>query len=1118
MDQTITITPAGADKVQIDFTTFTFASDAGDLLYVFDGPTTMSPQITSSPFLYNNPPPSSFTSTGTSVTIKLVTNAGTNAAGFKIDWKAKWNAGQAKVTPQLKSTRIIVMTKTDANGLTAPSAITSADAVWDMNNTQPLDASTIKYPASSDPKFYSESWYTTNKTSIDAVTLKSVVFTQDYSLARKYYNNKNIEIAGTTKGRWPNKVHDAVTVVPGMYSSSGKLTLNEIISYEYKFQKIQPSVKFDYNYSVANDNPDYNPKATDYWGFYKSDITDSAYTGYTTSTSKDFTDAWSMRKITTPLGGTIEMEYESDSYEKTFSESGGFKGPSRIYMLRSVSGVSTSTLGTDWNIVLEDDVSDFWDLINSPPSGTTRLVYVPFTTIADDSCWNNTDECKIWGSGTVTQSPKRVTGLTGSNHYTRNFTSNPTDWTQESTPNTFYSTGVSPPCGTRHLVYTGNGYINFDIPSGNSVYGGGIRVKKITTKNNSTEGYVTEYTYSVGVTPAEADRFGKPAQRKDTYDGTLTYIKLRPYEGDPHRMSPGVGYTKVTVKNLGRSNTANGSVTTTYITSETTDNFKVRKKLSITVSSEYTGTNPCSDLSYNDTSYVVEVVDKYSGMWGKPSIVEVADVNGNLLSVTRNEYANPLQGSIVENYDFVRKRGPGCNCNPGCNCTCTQNHHIICIKRNYPVVLSKQTVYSKGISATTEYVRFDEITGVPISVRSTGPNKSTVVDKNVHAFRISDFSSMGPKSVNSSNKNMTGPFASNRVTVDSTITTVSDFGSYSVSTFGAIYDVRKYSITNSQFEFAPCTLDYRPLRSYIWQGNSSSLSTYGLFKNTDFVAFDWDLSSVDAKWKFVSQVTLFDSLGAVLETKGINSRYSAVRYTKIFHQPVAQISNSNYPSFTFSSFEDRVNTTGSVYHYEGEVKENSGVQTDSSSTVAPHSGKKVIKLASAGTGPSYSVKYNNTYPEKGLTAGRKYRAAVWVYNSSASTVKLTLTLTGQSTKAMAANDAAAITVGSWKLLWFDYDVPSSLSNNDELKIYVENTSGADVYFDDMRLQCADAVMSCNVYHNKTGWLIGTLGNDHFATIYKHDAGGRIVEVWQEIEGVGLKKIKKNTYNFGRGLN
>lgn len=1114
-DDTIHIIPTGADKIQLDFSTFTFASDVGDMLYVYDGPSTSSTQMSGSPFKYNNLPPSSFTSSGSAVTLRLVTNAGVNAAGFRIKWKAKWNDGQPDVTPQLKLTRVILMTKPDANGLTAPSAITSGDGVWDMNNTQPTDANTYKYPASGGAKFYNESWYNTYKTSIDAVTLKSAVLSQDYSLARKYYNNRQVEMDMTTKDLWPNKVHSAVNVISGQYANSGKLTLNEITMYDYKYQKLVPSVKFDYNYSSSSDNPDFNPKTIDYWGMYKSDVTDSAYTGYVTSASKDYTDAWSLRKITSPIGGIAEIEYESDAYEKTFSESGGFKGPSRIYMLRSISSITNDSVGRNWNFVLEDDVADFWDLVNNPPGGTTRQVFLAYTSIQDDSCTNATEWYRSWATGTITQSPHRIKNMTTCY---RCSTGAATNWIYESNTIGYFVTGITPPCNKRHLISTGNGYVNFDLPVGSQVYGGGIRVKKITKRVSDAEAYVMEYTYSEGVATAEADRFGKPKQKKDS-DGDNLYIKLRPYEGDPHRMGPMVGYSKVTVKNLGRNNIANGAVHTYFITAENgIDNFKVRKKKDIRTSTEWGGiSNPCTDLSYNDTSYVVEVVDKFGGLWGKPSRSEIEDVSGNLLSVTRNEYSNPVQGSIVEHYDFVRKR-QGFSCNPGSNCSCTQNHHLICIKRTYPTVLSKQTIYSKGSSSVSEYLKFDELTGTPIISRISGPNMDVTVNKNFHAFRNGEQSAMGGKVENSGNWNMVSPIGANRVTVDSTITGNSDFGGFSVSVFNDTFDVRKYSTSNSQFQYTLTSGNFRPICSYIWQGNNSSLSTYGLFKNSDFVAFDWDLSSVDAKWKFLSQITLFDTLGSILETKGVNNRYSAVKYTNSFHLPVASVGNSNYPSFTFCGFEDRYALNGSTYFYEGEVKENSGVTTDSSGTVTPHSGKKVIKLATAATGPSYSVKYNSSNPEKGLTPGRKYRIAAWVYNSSSANVKLSLTLTGQSSKSMAANDANAVTVGSWKMLWFDYDVPSSLNNNDELKIYLENTSGADVYFDDLKMHCADAPINCNVYHPKTGWLIGSLGNDHFATIYKHDAAGRVVEVWQEIEGVGLKKIQKHSFNFGRGLN
>ncbi|MBL4708995.1 MAG: hypothetical protein JKY48_11220 [Flavobacteriales bacterium] len=58
----------------------------------------------------------------------------------------------------------------------------------------------------------------------------------------------------------------------------------------------------------------------DYFGFYRKydALNDIYYKDYLTDLTQGYVDAWSLKKITTPLGGELEVEYESDVYRGTF--------------------------------------------------------------------------------------------------------------------------------------------------------------------------------------------------------------------------------------------------------------------------------------------------------------------------------------------------------------------------------------------------------------------------------------------------------------------------------------------------------------------------------------------------------------------------------------------------------------------------------------------------------------------------------------------------------------------------------------------------------------------------------------------------------------------------------
>jgi Zn-dependent metalloprotease len=83
-DGNITISPTGATSVTLTFSSFSFESGY-DYLYIYNGPTTASPQVTGSPFS-GTTLPGPITSTGGSITIRQTSDAGVVASGFALAW------------------------------------------------------------------------------------------------------------------------------------------------------------------------------------------------------------------------------------------------------------------------------------------------------------------------------------------------------------------------------------------------------------------------------------------------------------------------------------------------------------------------------------------------------------------------------------------------------------------------------------------------------------------------------------------------------------------------------------------------------------------------------------------------------------------------------------------------------------------------------------------------------------------------------------------------------------------------------------------------------------------------------------------------------------------------
>lgn len=84
-DYTYTISPPGADQVMLNFSSFNLELN-WDYLYIYDGPSTTSPQFPGSPYTGTTSPGSIASSTG-SVTLRFTSDGATVSTGFKATYQ-----------------------------------------------------------------------------------------------------------------------------------------------------------------------------------------------------------------------------------------------------------------------------------------------------------------------------------------------------------------------------------------------------------------------------------------------------------------------------------------------------------------------------------------------------------------------------------------------------------------------------------------------------------------------------------------------------------------------------------------------------------------------------------------------------------------------------------------------------------------------------------------------------------------------------------------------------------------------------------------------------------------------------------------------------------------------
>src|SRR5205823_513853 len=88
---------------------------------------------------------------------------------------------------------------------------------------------------------------------------------------------------------------------------------------------------------ITTKNPPYNKDAYDSWGMCKSDIDLNVLASNenmgrtTTPVSANSVDAWSLRRIISPLGDAITVKYESDTYKQPAMDN------SASYVMKSLS-------------------------------------------------------------------------------------------------------------------------------------------------------------------------------------------------------------------------------------------------------------------------------------------------------------------------------------------------------------------------------------------------------------------------------------------------------------------------------------------------------------------------------------------------------------------------------------------------------------------------------------------------------------------------------------------------------------------------------------------------------------------------------------------------------------
>lgn len=1032
--------------------------------------------------------------------VKTATHTAFFVKDIKLDdYDEHLESSITKKTPTLKLSKVVLLTNKDVTDNSIFSSTSSLSFPSGFS-------STVCYPNN----VLHVGTYSSYETTIKSKALQIVEFNQNYELCPKYVRNLNCTHtpASTVNTNGVEYKKFGTISYTSNIKATGKLTLNSISFHQENYDHLYGDYIF--TYGTGAKNPDYHPLKKDFWGMYKSDFDATKRGNYTTpgtTGSYSNTDAWSMIQVKNPLGSTINVEYESDEYEWVGDhyslQSSGLKKPTRLFMINSITLSSGTNFGGSMAMSLYDkDAIPFLGL--AATDYERKTVAFRFTGTAV-SCSTSTDyaDCYTTGGPLPEYLPGRLyynqaAGITVPNsslQCTLSGTSNLTVGCSN------YSSG----CTWTDPEYQDDGfssagYIKLDMKK---VYGGGIRVKSITTTDPFTAtSYKMKYTYERGICTNDPDRFGPEKWRGILLANT--------YNKDKHAPSPNVGYSYVTAEAEGAAginSNKNGKVKYEF------QNYQQNNIGNV----YYYLDNDCAGTAPIEPSiYGVIKVGEHNYVMGAVLKQQVYDTKNNLVMLVENEYKkmNDILNDDDDQFNtgrvdeiFYNSYNTGQVINFGSTCSGIPQINMVYYKVQYNYAIAKTTTVIDGMTVETEYRHRDPLTGSPILVITKDPTYGTRTSMNTMAWE--QYPTLGPKTINSSNVNIITPIHTSKTY--NGLKLVDDGHGLiegAKTEFSAFTGVNKYltwSSSNGRYE-----LSTNPNTFSIW-GNEkgyvykATMLDNGLFANSGVT------------WKQLDETTIRNKKNQTLEARVLDTRYSCVKMGYNDKYPIAEIADANYFSFAFGGFESTYEPVGGTTHFDGEIQKNGITQNSTYKHTglygaAVTASTLIYKAAICTTGNNGIIIQNDGGTDNG---SRTFRFSVWSYTSNSSTTGLEITVNGTSHTITNAN--ADYTIGNWKRLTKDVTITNA-ANGTNLEVRLIPGSSSTAYFDDFRFHPIDAPMLSYVYDDKTGRVTYMLDAENLYSKYEYDNAGRVINTFVETPpdgsySGGEKKVSTNVYHI-----
>lgn len=279
-----------------------------------------------------------------------------------------------------------------------------------------------------------------------------------------------------------------------------------------------------------------------------------------------------------------------------------------------------------------------------------------------------------------------------------------------------------------------------------------------------------------------------------------------------------------------------------------------------------------------------------------------------------------------------------------------------------------------------------------------------------------------------------------------------------------------------------------------------------------FEQFDWFNPTTNPAWILANEVTRYSPYGFEVENRDALNNYSSARYGYRDALNTAVAYNARQFEIGTVNFEEDFDASCNSKHHPFEFP---GLFSNTEA----HTGKRSLRIPplsfitnsftvlSAGTGLLQNGYQPTETADLKLIAGEKYIISAWVKENSDGNEQGLMTYSSPLIEVFFnANpinptsysfSAKNEIIEGWQRIEGEIEIPIGV--NGIIIHLVSESNSQDIFFDDIRIQPADANMKTFVYDNVSLKLAAELDENNYATFYIYDEQGALSKVKKETE-------------------